>query len=75
MGDVYNFDSYSVRMNEILVKQTMLDFYDIQAEYFRGVGDGKFGNLQELFDAGLIDETMASGYKYGYRFDMEGRVS
>lgn len=39
-----------------------------QITYSATVGNGSYGSLQELADAGLIDEVLGAGEKDGYSF-------
>ena len=44
--------------------------YKAQHRYYATVGKGHFGSLEELGKAGLIDPALASGFKYGFRFQL-----
>jgi hypothetical protein len=50
------------------VLRAVRQLHSAQATYQAVVGNGNFGSLAELRQAGLIDEALASGNKYGYVF-------
>jgi hypothetical protein len=50
------------------VLRSLRQIHSAQATYQSTVGDGTFGSLAHLFQAGLIDESLASGAKYGYLY-------
>lgn len=57
--------------NERLALGQLRRFYDIEANFFRNHGDNEvFGNAGELLTAGLIDEQLVVGGKYGYVFSI-----
>lgn len=63
-----NLITTSPAQNEVFVLSLMRSWYDIQATYYNGVGNGNFGDFDSLQQAGLIDGTLATGFKYGYLF-------
>ena len=62
--------SFSGHQNEILVINEMKKYYDAQASWHRLWG-GNFGWTHNLRDAGLIDQALASGEKFGYIFTFQ----
>jgi len=59
----------SPAQNELFVLSLIRRWYDIQAAYYNGAGKGDFGTFQQLRDAGLIDDELNYGHKYGYSFE------
>ena len=53
---------------ERLVIKAMADLNAAQATYHATTGAGSYGTLVQLWFAGLIDQGLASGMKYGYSF-------
>ncbi len=54
--------------DERFVIRTMAQLNSAQATFQATTGSGSFGSLAQLRAAGLIDETLGSGRKYGYSF-------
>jgi hypothetical protein len=52
--------------SEVHVIRSMRQIHSAQATYQATTGAGNFGSLQNLLQAGFIDEALASGSKYGY---------
>lgn len=61
--------------NELLVIGALKNLYAAQANYFSNVGNRKFGGFVELRKAGLIDESLASGVKFGYIFSLQASTN
>jgi len=55
---------------EGLVINALQQIYAAENTYFATVGNGRFGSLEELGKAGLIDTALASGIKYNFRFQV-----
>lgn len=66
-------DEYHRSVNERFVIETLKSLYDAEADYILLYGGGNFGTLQSLRVAGLIDEALATGEKYGYQFSLVSR--
>lgn len=62
--------SYTAIRNEINVIRTLHAIHNAQYTYLATRGAGTFGLLIHLSQAGLIDETLATGYKHGYLFTL-----
>lgn len=60
--------SYSATRNEINVIRTLNELYNVEYTYLLTFGNGNFGSLHSLRVTNLIDETLATGEKYGYLF-------
>jgi hypothetical protein len=54
--------------HEKLVVKALTDINAAQATYIAVFGNGNYGTNLDLREAGLIDEVLASGEKYGYYF-------
>jgi hypothetical protein len=54
--------------NERFVIKAMDGLHRAQATFSATTGAGSYGSLLQLRSAGLIDEALASGAKYGYTF-------
>ncbi len=54
--------------NERLVVNALRTIQSAQATYQATIGNGSYGSLSNLRQAGWIDEVLASGEKYGYSF-------
>jgi hypothetical protein len=52
--------------SEFHVIRSMRQLHSAQATYQATTGSGNFGSLQNLRQAGFIDDALASGSKYGY---------
>jgi len=59
----------SPRQNELLAVGAMKQLYAAQARYY-AVFQGRFADLASLGDAGLIDDRLRAGQKYGYFFNV-----
>jgi hypothetical protein len=51
---------------EVHVIRSMRQIHSAESTYQATTGSGNFGSLQDLQQAGFIDEALASGAKYGY---------
>ncbi len=56
------------RHNEVFVLRSMRIIHSAEATYNATYGNGNYGSLQNLYQAGFIDEALASGSKYGYTY-------
>ena len=54
--------------NEPFVIKTMVKLHAAQATYSATAGNGNYGTLAQLDQAGLIDRSLAEGRKYHYLF-------
>lgn len=54
--------------SERFVIREMASLHSAQVTYQATAGQGSFGSLAQLKSAGLIDEALAEGSKYGYGF-------
>lgn len=54
--------------NERFVIKAMSKLHAAQVTYSATVGSGNYGSLEQLKQAGLIDESLAEGQKYLYKF-------
>ncbi len=61
-------DSISVSTNEGRAIKSLRTILEAETTYQRTVGNGEYGDLKQLHEAGLIDKTLESGTKDGYRF-------
>jgi hypothetical protein len=62
--------------NDRLVLHAMRTIHSAQLTYIAAYGNGNFAHtLPPLQQAGLIDESLASGQKYGYRFVLSYRIA
>jgi hypothetical protein len=61
--------------NERFVVRAMADLHAAQATYSSTTGAGNYATLSQLRTAGLIDEALASGAKYGYLFTVTPKQS
>ena len=57
--------------NEGSAVRSLYTLASAELVYQSTVGQGRYGTLQELESAGLIDSVLASGVKHGYRFTIE----
>jgi hypothetical protein len=64
--EVANGQSSPRLFSEVHVIRSMRQLHSAQATYQATAGAGNFGSLQNLLQAGFIDEALASGAKYGY---------
>lgn len=62
------FAKYPLIQNERLAMNAMRTLYNAEVQYQATAGSGDFGYLVMLRYLNLIDEALASGEKYGYRF-------
>jgi hypothetical protein len=46
------------------------DLIRAEQEFKRKPGMGRWGTIQELLDAGIVDRNLTSGVRDGYRFDL-----
>src|SRR5215203_769561 len=53
---------------EVHVVRSLRQIHSAQATYQATTGSGNFGSLQNLQQAGSIDDALASGSKYGYLY-------
>jgi hypothetical protein len=49
---------------------SMLSLYNAEMKFHSQTGIGRYGSLEELGAAGLIDADVARGIKNGYRFEI-----
>ncbi len=56
--------------NERLAVRSMRTLHGAEMTYAATYGNSNFGTLSQLGNAQLIDDTLAAGYKYGYRFSV-----
>ena len=54
--------------SEAHVLRSLRQIHGAQATYQATTGNGNYGSLQSLRQAGFIDEALASGSKYGYLY-------
>ena len=54
--------------NEVLVSRAVRALHGAQATYQATSGNGSYGTLEQLGTAQLIDQSLSTGYKYGYLF-------
>lgn len=54
--------------SEVFVMRSLRQIHSAQVTYNATYGNGNFGSLQNLHQAGFIDEALSSGSKYGYTF-------
>ncbi|HMJ09484.1 MAG TPA: hypothetical protein VK468_10790 [Pyrinomonadaceae bacterium] len=54
--------------SEVFVLRSMQLIHGAQATYQATSGNGNYGSLQDLRQAGFIDEALATGSKYGYSY-------
>lgn len=66
-GKVY----YPYIQNETFAVNAVRTLHSAQVTYQATAGNGNFGSLNDLRQASLIDTTIASGDKYGYRFAVQ----
>lgn len=50
------------------VLRSVRQLHSAQATYSATLGNGNYGSLQDLREAGFIDEALATGSKYGYSY-------
>lgn len=58
-----------LRLNEVGAQSSLRAVRKAETTY-RSQNQNRFGTLQELHSAGLVDAELASGIKDGYRFDV-----
>jgi len=56
--------------NDRLVMHVLRTIHSAEMAYAAAFGQGNYGRLDELLATDLIDESLASGEKYGYRFSI-----
>lgn len=57
--------------NERFVVPAVTQLAGAENTYSAVIGNGNYGTLEQLRDAGFIDPALASGLKYGYHFSIE----
>lgn len=60
--------SASLTLNDQLVLHALRSIYSAEVAYSKTYGNSVFANLQNLRDFELVDPTLGSGQKHGYRF-------
>ena len=60
----------AIYLNEKRTIAALQTVFSAQTTYQTTTGAGNFGTFAQLYEAGLIDELLASGDKHGYRFAM-----
>ncbi len=60
----------AIYLNEKRTIATLQTVFSAQTTYQSTTGAGNYGTFAQLYEAGLIDELLASGDKHGYRFAM-----
>jgi hypothetical protein len=65
--------NFQRKVNQREALLSMKTLRDAEAAYKVTKGAGRYGNLKELGAAGLIDSSLASGSKEGYRFEVRVR--
>jgi len=60
---------------EAHVLRSLRQLHSAQATYQATAGNGNFGTLQALSQAGFIDNALASGSKYGYLYNVSAIAS
>ena len=61
-----------LRLNEVGAESSLGAIRKAETNY-RSQNQNRFGTLQELHSAGLVDAELASGTKRGYRYDVRAR--
>lgn len=61
----------SPRLNELLAIGALRKFYRAEMIYRETIGKGRFGTPQQLAEADLIDQRLASLTDFGYRFSVK----
>src|SRR5829696_3091938 len=61
--------------SEAHVLRSLRQLHSAQATYQATAGNGNFGTLQALSQAGFIDNALASGSKYGYLYNVSAIAS
>ncbi|HEU0144252.1 MAG TPA: hypothetical protein VFQ47_05665 [Nitrososphaera sp.] len=59
------------RINQDGVIDAMMKIRAAEKRYKNGKGTGEYGTLNDLAAARLIDSSLASGTRYGYRFNIK----
>lgn len=54
--------------NESCTIENLRTLHRAQITYQTSVGNGNFGTLNQLYTAGLINQSLASGFNHGYNF-------
>lgn len=54
--------------NEVHILRSLMQIHNAQMTYSNTAGNGNFGSLQNLLQAGFIDSALGTGSKYGYTF-------
>ena len=67
--------TYSRSFTEPHVLRSVRQIHSAQATYQATSGNGNYGSLGDLRQAGLIDEALASGQKYGYAYTLSVKTS
>jgi len=66
----YKSNRYTYVQNERFAIRALQTLHSAQATYHATIGNGNYGSLSDLHSAQLIDSALASGFKYGYVFQM-----
>lgn len=66
----YKSNRYTYVQNEKFAIRALQTLHSAQMTYQATVGNGNYGSLSDLYKAQMIDSALASGFKYGYVFQM-----
>ncbi len=66
----YKNNRYTYIQNERFVVRALQTLHAAQMTYQATGGNGNYGSLSDLHQAQLIDSVLASGFKYGYGFQI-----
>ncbi len=58
------------QFGELHVLRSLTEIHSAQATYFSVIGNGNYGDLAALRQAGMIDSALASGEKYGFVYTL-----
>lgn len=58
------------QFRELHVLRSLIEIHSAQATYFSTLGNGNYGDLAALRQAGMIDGAIASGEKYGFVYTL-----
>jgi hypothetical protein len=65
-----NICAQGIAVNEKFVISAVQTIHSAQATWMSTSGIGNYGTLAQLRNAGFIDNVLAAGEKYGYRFSL-----
>ena len=66
----YKSSGYAYGQNERFAIRALQTLHSAQMTYQATAGNGNYGSLSDLYEAQLIDSVLASGFKYGYVFQI-----